>query len=555
MSKQVQIVERAPEAYAYPLLIKQLLHTPLVYSPDQEIVYRDQLRLTYRDFYRRVNQLANVLANLGVGPGDTVAMLDWDSHRYLEAFFAVPMMGAILHTVNVRLSPEQVLWTMNHAEDLVVISHQDFLPILEAVQGQLQTVKKFVAIKEGALPATTLPLAGEYEELLATAPVTYDFPDFDENAKATTFYTTGTTGDPKGVFFSHRQLVLHTLASAVGIGAFAAPARFRSDDTYMPITPMFHVHAWGVPYVATVLGVKQVYPGRYEPPMLLKLLVTEGVTFSHCVPTILHMLLTAEAAKSVDLSKWKVIIGGSALPRGLARAAMQRGIDLYTGYGMSETCPILTLAMLKPDKLDADLEYQLDIRTKTGLPIPLVDLKVVDPQFQPLPHDGRSAGEVVVRTPWLTQSYFKAPDKGAELWKNGYLHTGDIANIDAEGYVKITDRLKDVIKTGGEWISSLELESLISQHQGVSEVAVVGVPDDKWGERPLATVVARPEFAGKLQGDEVRRFLLRFVEDGTVSKWAIPDTIMVVDAIPKTSVGKIDKKVIRANLAQGANLK
>jgi fatty-acyl-CoA synthase len=552
MSKQVQIVERAPEAYAYPLLIKQLLHTPLIYSPDQEIVYRDQMRMTYRDLYRRINQLANVLTNLGVGPGDTVAVLDWDSHRYLEAFFAVPMIGAILHTVNVRLSPEQILWTMNHAEDLVVLSHQEFLPILESVQGQLTTVKKFVAIKEGDLPATTLPLAGEYEELLAAAPVTFDFPDFDENAKATTFYTTGTTGDPKGVFFSHRQLVLHTLAMAVSIGSFAAPARFRSDDVYMPITPMFHVHAWGVPYVATMLGVKQVYPGRYEPPMLLKLLVTEKVTFSHCVPTILHMLLTAEAAKSVDLSKWKVIIGGSALPRGLARAAMQRGIDLYTGYGMSETCPILTLAMVKPDKLDADLEYQLDIRTKTGLPIPLVDLKVVDPQFQDVPHDGRSAGEVVVRTPWLTQSYFKSPEKGAELWKNGYLHTGDIANIDAEGYLKITDRLKDVIKTGGEWISSLDLESLISQHQAVSEVAVVGVPDDKWGERPLATVVARPEFVGKLQGEEVRQFLMRFVEDGTASKWAIPDTILVVDSIPKTSVGKIDKKVIRANLAQGA---
>ncbi|CAO0820502.1 Long-chain-fatty-acid--CoA ligase [Desulfarculales bacterium] len=555
MAKQVQIVDRAPEAYAYPLLIKQLLHTPIVYSPDQEIVYRDQVHLTYRDLYRRISQLANVLAKLGVAPGDTVAVLDYDSHRYLEAFFAVPMMGAILHTVNVRLSPEQVLWTMNHAEDLVVIAHQDFLPILEAVQSQLTTVKKFVAIKEGALPATNLPLAGEYEELLAAASEAYDFPDFDENAKATTFYTTGTTGDPKGVFFSHRQLVLHTLASAVAIGAFAGPARFHSDDVYMPITPMFHVHAWGVPYVATMLGVKQVYPGRYEPPMLLRLLVTEGVTFSHCVPTILHMLLTAEAAKSVDLSKWKVIIGGSALPRGLARAAMQRGIDLYTGYGMSETCPILTLAMVKPDKLDADLEYQLDVRTKTGLPIPLVDLKVVDPQFQPLPRDGRSAGEVVVRAPWLTQGYFKSPEKSAELWKYGYLHTGDIANVDAEGYVKITDRLKDVIKTGGEWISSLELESLISQHQGVSEVAVVGVPDDKWGERPLATVVARPEFAGKLQGDEVRQFLLGFVEDGTISKWAIPDTIMVVNAIPKTSVGKIDKKVIRANLAQEANLK
>jgi fatty-acyl-CoA synthase len=553
MGKSVQLVDRAASAYAYPLLIKHLLHTPIIYAPDQEIVYRDQLRLTYRDLYKRIAKLANVLTEMGVGPGDTVAVLDWDSHRYLECFFAVPMIGAILHTVNVRLSPDQILWTMNHAEDMVVLSHQDFIPVLEQIQSELPTVKKYVLLKEkDAEVKTSLPLAGEYEELLAKASDQFEFPDFDENAKATTFYTTGTTGDPKGVFFSHRQLVLHTMATLTACGSFVAQCRFRSDDVYMPITPMFHVHAWGVPYVATVLGVKQVYPGRYDPPMLLKLLVTEKVTFSHCVPTIMHMLLSAEAAKSVDLSKWKVIIGGSALPRGLARAAMQRGVDIYTGYGMSETCPILTLAMLRPDKLDADLEYQLDVRTKTGLPIPLVDLRVVDPQMKDVAKDGRAAGEIVVRTPWLTQSYFKNPEKGDELWAGGYLHTGDIAVVDQEGYLKITDRLKDVIKTGGEWISSLELESLISQHQGVSEVAVVGVPDEKWGERPLASVVPKPEFAGKLTGEELKDFLGRFVADGTISKWAIPDKMLVVEAIPKTSVGKIDKKVIRANIAKQA---
>ncbi|MFZ5584545.1 MAG: fatty acid--CoA ligase [Thermodesulfobacteriota bacterium] len=550
MGQNVKLVDRAEQAYAYPLLIKHLLHTPIIYAPDQEIVYRDQIRLTYRDLYARINRLANLLTDLGVGPGDTVAVLDWDSHRYLECFFAVPMIGAILHTVNVRLSPEQIAWTMNHAEDLVVLSHQDFMPLLEGIKDHLPTVKKYVLLREaGAEVKTSLPLAGEYEELLAQASDRFDFPDFDENAKATTFYTTGTTGDPKGVFFSHRQLVLHTLATLAATGSFAAQARFRSDDVYMPITPMFHVHAWGVPYVATVLGVKQVYPGRYDPPMLLKLLVTEKVTFSHCVPTIMHMLLTAEAAKSVDLSKWKVIIGGSALPLGLAKLAMERGIDIHTGYGMSETGPILTLALLKPGRLDADLEYQLDIRTKTGLPIPLVDLRVVDPQMKDAPRDGRTPGEIVVRAPWLTQSYFKNPEKGNELWAGGYLHTGDIANIDQQGYVKITDRLKDVIKTGGEWISSLELESLISQHPAVSEVAVVGVADEKWGERPLATVVAKPEYAGKLTGEEIKAFLERFAADGAISKWAIPDQVRIMEVIPKTSVGKIDKRAIRASIA------
>ncbi|MCA1988253.1 MAG: fatty acid--CoA ligase [Desulfarculus sp.] len=552
MAKGVQLVEKTQSAYAYPLLIKHLLHTPVLYAPDQEIVYRDQFRMTYRDFDRRVRKLANALAGLGVGPGDVVAVLDWDSHRYLECFFAVPMMGAVLHTVNVRLSPEQVLWTMNHAEDTVVLCHQDFLPLIDSIRSELKTVKQVVALKDDNLPAVKMELAGEYEALLAAAGDTYEFPDFDENAKATTFYTTGTTGDPKGVYFSHRQLVLHTLATLTAVGSFHAQGRFRSNDVYMPLTPMFHVHAWGVPYVATVLGVKQVYPGRYEPPMMLKLLVTEGVTFSHCVPTILHMLLSAEAAKSVDLSRWKVIIGGSALPRGLARAALQRGIDVYTGYGMSETCPILTLAMLRPDRLSADLEYQVDVRTRTGLPIPLVDLRIVDPMFRDQPADGKSAGEIVVRAPWLTMGYHKAPDKAEELWEGGYLHTGDIAVRDQEGYVKITDRLKDVIKTGGEWVSSLELESLISQHPGVSEAAVVGVADDKWGERPLATVVAKPGQAD-LSGEDIRAFLGKFVADGTISKYAVPDKILVVEAIPKTSVGKINKRQIRMDLAKGGN--
>ena len=258
MAKGVQLVERTQSAYAYPLLIKHLLHTPVLYAPDQEIVYRDQFRMTYRDFDRRVHKLANTLAGLGVGPGDVVAVLDWDSHRYLECFFGVPMMGAVLHTVNVRLSPEQVLWTMNHAEDTVVLVHQDFLPLIDSIRDDLKTVKKVIALKEDNLPAVKMELAGEYEELLAAASDHYDFPDFDENAKATTFYTTGTTGDPKGVYFSHRQLVLHTLATLTAVGSFHAQGRFRSNDVYMPLTPMFHVHAWGVPYVATVLGVKQV---------------------------------------------------------------------------------------------------------------------------------------------------------------------------------------------------------------------------------------------------------------------------------------------------------
>lgn len=543
--KNTRVISRTQSAYSYPLLIKQLLHTPILKSPDQEIVYADVMRYTYRDFYRRINLLASALAARGVGPGDTVAVLDWDSHRYLECFFAVPMMGAVLHTVNIRLSPEQVLYTMNHAEDKVVLVHEEFLPLLEEISNKLETVKTVILLKDSAeKPSTTLKISDEYEEMLSQAEDTYDFPDFDENSQATIFYTTGTTGNPKGVYFSHRQLVLHTLGVAVDMGS-QAETRFNSNDVYMPLTPMFHVHAWGIPYVAFLLGVKQVYPGRYEPEVILKLIDREKVTFSHCVPTILHMVINHPMAKDVSLAGWKVNIGGSALPRGLAEYAWGLGMDLVAGYGMSETCPVLTVANLKPHMLDWELDRQIDIKIKTGFPLPLVDIRIMDDDGRFLPRDGKSIGEIVVRSPWLTQGYFKEPQKSEELWRGGWLHTGDIASMDEGGYVQITDRLKDVIKTGGEWVSSLEMENLISQHEAVSEVGVIGVPDEKWGERPFAVVVLKEEGKGKLTGEGIKDFLQQFVKSGRISKWAVPDRIAIVDEIPKTSVGKINKKEMR----------
>jgi fatty-acyl-CoA synthase len=551
VTKRIRKIFQTQSAYPYPLLIKQLLNTPIHYAPDQEIVYRDSARHTYRDLYSRIDRLASALTSLGVGPGDTLAVMDWDSHRYLECFFAVPMMGAILHTVNVRLSPEQILYTMNHAEDLVVLIHEDFLHMVEGIADKLETVKTMILVKDGdEQPDTTLPIVAEYEEMLNRADDTFDFPEFSEDAQATTFYTTGTTGDPKGVYFSHRQLVLHTLIVGVAAAGYTAPGRFQSGDVYMPLTPMFHVHAWGFPYVATLLGAKQVYPGRYDPTMALRLIQKEKVTFSHCVPTILHMLIDDPLARETDLSGWKVNTGGMALPRGLAKRIMDLGIEVFHGYGMSETCPILTLANLKPHMMQWDQEHQLDYRTKTGFPLPLADLKVVDEDGNPVPRDGESQGEIVVRTPYCTQGYFKDPVRSEELWRGGYLHTGDVANIDEQGYVRITDRLKDAIKTGGEWISSLELESLISRHEAVSEVAVVGMPHEKWGERPIALVVVNAESKHGVTGDELRTFLQEFVDQGTISKWAIPDEFHMVEEIPKTSVGKINKKLIRLGISQ-----
>jgi fatty-acyl-CoA synthase len=541
-----QKVYQAGECYNYPLIIKKILNTPLIYAPRQEIVYRDQMRYTYQEMNARVHRLAGGLAALGVRPADTVAVFDYDSHRYLECFFAIPMMGAVLQTVNWRLSAEQILYTLNHADAKAILINSDFLPILEKLKGQLTTVKKVVVMREGAeAPKTSLIYDSEYELLLAGAPTWYDFPDLDENTKATTFYTTGTTGDPKGVHFTHRQLVLHTLSVSVAAGAFENIGRFRSNDVYMPLTPMFHVHAWGIPYVATLLGVKQVYPGKYEPAMLLKLIVSEKVTFSHCVPTILQMIVASPAVKQFDLSKWKVIIGGAKLPAGLAKAARQIGITLFTGYGMSETCPVISLSVPKYHMTEWDSDRILDIIVKTGLPIPLVEIEVLDDSGKPVPHDGMTPGEVVFRAPWLTQSYFKAPDKTAELWRNGWLHSGDVGHIDGEGYLQITDRIKDVIKSGGEWVSSLDLENVLSQHPGVLESAAIGVPDPKWGERPIMVVVLRPEYRGKVTGEDLKIHMKQAADAGKLPKYGVPDRYEMVDEIAKTSVGKLDKKLIR----------
>lgn len=534
----------AQSAYFYPLLVKHLLHTALVKSSDEEIIYRDLKRFSYREFRGRIGQLASALAGLGVCNGDTVGVMDWDSHRYLECYFAVPMMGAVLHTVNIRLSPEQLLYTINHAEDDVLLINSDFLPLFEQIKGQLTTVKRFILINDSGLPCQIPPeFAGEYEELLLEQPDDFEFRDFDENSRATMFYTTGTTGSPKGVYFSHRQLVLHTLAGLAALGTPESQGRFHKKDVYMPITPMFHVHAWGMPYMATTMGLRQVYPGRYSPEVLLGSIQKERVTFSHCVPTILHMLLNSEEATKVDLSNWKVIIGGSALPKALCRQAMDRGIDVFTGYGMSETCPILTLSHLDAGMLGEDPHEQVEYRCKSGQPVPLVDLRIIDDGMNDVAHDGKAAGEVVVRAPWLTQGYFKDPESSEKLWEGGYLHTHDVANIDSRGYLKICDRTKDVIKTGGEWLSSLEIEDIVTRHAAISEAAVIGIPDDKWGERPMALVVIKP--GCKVTEAEIKALLKEHADQGVISRYGVPDRVLFVESLDKTSVGKVDKKVLR----------
>jgi acyl-CoA synthetase (AMP-forming)/AMP-acid ligase II len=545
-----RVITAAKSAYQFPLIIKHLWHAPLLQAPDQEIVYRDLTRFTYRELRGRVGRLASVLAGMGVRPGDTVGVLDWDSNRFLEAFFAVPMMGAVLQTVNVRLPPEQIAYTINHAGSSVLLVNDDFIPLLQDLLPRLPKVARLVAMSDRSASQTGgLSFEGEYEALLAAASPEYRFPDFDENTQATTFYTSGTTGLPKGVYYSHRQVVLHCLSELAFLGMAGKQGRFSRDDVYMPMTPMFHVHAWGFPWAATLAGVKQVYPGRYDPALLVRLIATEGVTFTHGVPTLLQMLLNAATAAKTHFGGLKMIIGGSELNKALAKQALAAGMDVFAGYGMSETGPLIAVAQVPTKDLGGDPERELDIRVRAGITAPLVEARIIGQDMQDLPHDGETAGELVLRSPCLTQGYVDNPEASEALWAGGYLHTGDIAVVASDGSIRITDRIKDVIKSGGEWVSSLQIEELIEEFPGVNEAAVIGIPDEKWGERPLAFVVADADHAGGLREADIKAHLQAFAARGVISKIGIPDKIRFVDRLAKTSVGKIDKKILRETYA------
>ena len=514
----------------YPLLIKQILTKSSVMSFSQEIVSNPNVRLNYHEFTGRLGRLANSLTAKGISEKMRVGVMDWDTHRYLEYFFAIPMMGAVLHTINVRLSPKQVLYTINHAKPDLIIVHQDFMPIIEEIKSDFECETVIIPIGYGE----------KYEEWISRSSASFNFPEFDENRTATLFYTTGTTGDPKGVSYSHRQLVLHTLGLLAGFGSFSGNSGLHRDDVYMPLTPLFHVHGWGFPYAATMLGLRQVYPNRYDPETILRLIDSEAVTFSHCVPTVLSMLLDHPHSKKVNLSRWKVIIGGSALSKSLQRRASELGIRLHAAYGMSETCPFLTVADLS--STDPDTQSQ------TGFSAPLVDLRVVTPDMHDVPNDGVTTGEIVVRAPWLTKGYMGNLKASNDLWSNGYLHTGDVGYIRENGSLQVTDRLKDVIKTGGEWISSLMLENIASSCSGIEEVAAIGIPNEKWGERVVLVVKLLNNAVPDLIRQDLLRKFREHVELGEISKWAIPDNIFYVEQLPKTSVGKLDKKVMRKNV-------
>ena len=531
----------------YELTIDKLLLNTLHRKSRQEIVY-GKTRYDWVAFYGRVRRLASGLERMGVKKGTTVAVIDVDTNRYMEAYYAIPMMGATMHTVNIRLPPEHLGYTMVHAQDEYVLIRDEFLPIAAKLAGSIKSLKGVVSMSDtGSAPTVPFPNSKFYDDLLAGADPQYEFPQVDEESRATLFYTSGTTGLPKGVWFTHRQLVLHTLSTQIGLAGSFPQNRLDARDVVMPLVPFFHVHSWGVPYGVGLIGQKTVLAGKYDPTNILELIAREGVTWSNMVPTVLNMILVHPAVERYRdaLAKWKVSVGGGALPREMALRAQKLGINVMAGYGLSETAPVLTLANPTDRSIGLRGDYALDaVLLKTGIPIPLVAIRVVDPEMKDVPRDAKTAGEIVVRGPWLTSEYYKEPAKTEELWRGGWMHTGDMAVMDEEGYVTIVDRIKDAIKSGGEWIPTIILEDFLVRHPAVFEAAVIGAKDPQWGERPLAVVSLRQNLAAT--GDDFKKHMEKFVAEGRIAKFWVPEQYVILqEQLPKTSTGKIDKKPLR----------
>jgi fatty-acyl-CoA synthase len=491
-------------------------------------------RYTFADWAGRVDRLAGALAALGVRRGDRVATFAWNTHRHLEAYFAIPCMGAVIHIVNVRLFPDQLVYVLNHAEDRVVLIDASLLPVFEKVRSRLTTVEHVVVMDDGPGVPGGYP---DYEALLAASRSPFAWPVLEEDEAAGLCFTSGTTGNPKGVLYSHRALVLHTLGLSL-----ADAFQLRQQDVVLAIVPMFHANAWGLPFAAAMLGCAVVLPGPFlQPKDLVDLIEREQVTFVGGVPTIIGALYQylKESGRTIPTVR-QIIVGGSAVSRGILEGfETDFGTEVVHAWGMTELCPAGSVARLRAGMRELPREEQIRIRLTQGAPFPLVELRVMTEAGTEAPWDGVTAGELEARGPWVAAQYYHDPSS-AERFQGGWFRTGDVASIDAEGYVRLLDRTKDMVKSGGEWISSVDLENAIMGHPQVAEAAVVAVAHPKWTERPLACVVPRPGGAAQITREGIRSFLR-----GKVADWWLPDDVAVVDTIPKTSVGKFDKKVLR----------
>ena len=527
-----------------PLLISSLIEHANAFHPGVEIVSRTVEgpihRCTYGDVHGRAKRVARALTALGVARGDRIATLAWNGYRHMELYYGVSGMGAVLHTVNPRLFPEQITYIANHAEDMYLFFDLTFAPMIEKLGQAMKSVKGFVAMTDRAhMPALSVPNLICYEELVAAQDDDYDWPVFDENTASSLCYTSGTTGNPKGVLFSHRSTVLHSFAACavdcLGISA---------TETLLLVVPMFNVNAWGMPYAGAMAGAKLVMPGPgLDGRNVYELLRDEKVTMALGVPTVWLMLLQYAETAGLDprreLTLRRVVIGGSAAPRAMSETfEKQFGAFVLHAWGMTEMSPLGTVCNLLPKHQGCTLEQRLDVQAKQGRPLYGVDMRIVDDAGCALPHDGKAFGHLMVRGPWITKGYFKG-EGGEILDADGYFDTGDVATIDADGYMQITDRSKDVIKSGGEWISSIDLENAAMAHPGIAEAAVIGVAHPKWQERPLLVVVRK---AGKeeVTRDDVLAFL-----QGRVARWWLPDDVAFVDELPHTATGKLLKTKLR----------
>ncbi|WP_438314489.1 long-chain fatty acid--CoA ligase [Sporosarcina sp. FA9] len=531
-----------------PLLLSSFIKRAEQFFPDKLIISRtaeDTIhRIPYRDWAKRTRKLADALTKLGMKHGTKVGSFGWNHHRHLEAYFGVPCTGAILHMINIRLSPEHIAYVINHAEDEILLVDDNLFPHLAQLAPMLKTVKHYVIMGDSKeVPETTLPNVHSYEALLDAASDQYVFPeDLDENSPAGMCYTSATTGNPKGVVYTHRGIVLHSyalgLADAMGL---------RERDVAMPIVPMFHVNAWGMPFAAVFFGTTQVLAGPgFNPALILDLIEKEKVTLTAGVPTIWLAVLKELEQNPRDISSLRAIVcGGSASPKGLIRAFEEKhGVPFIVGYGLTETSPLVSLSVFtsKMDGLSA--EEKIDVRALQGLTMPGLEVRIVNDDGE-VPWDGKTMGELTIKGPWVASEYYK-DERTADAFKDGWLHTGDIAVMTEDGYLKLTDRTADLIKSGGEWISSVDLENALMTHEAVFEAAVIAVPHEKWQERPLACVVLKE---GQKADDQMKKELLDYLGTQFAKLW-VPDTIVFMAEIPKTSVGKFLKRALRKQLSE-----
>ena len=529
-----------------PLLISHMLRHADRYHGDSEIVSRlvdgDIHRYTYRDAHRRTKKLANALLALGVSPGDRLGTLAWNTHRHYEAYFGIAGIGAVSHTINPRLFPEQISYIINHAEDKLLFIDETFIPLVESLASQLSTVTKIIVLTDKTDIETSLSNWVAYESLIAAQPDEFDWPTFDERSASSLCYTSGTTGNPKGVLYSHRSTVIHTYTASMP-DALNVSAR----DVVMPVVPMFHVNAWGLPYICTMSGAKLVFPGpAMDGQSLCQLIQSEGVTFSAGVPTIwagvdMHLKDNNQELPSLK----RIVIGGSACPSSMIRSfEIDHKIEVAHAWGMTEMSPLGTFNTFKTKHLKFDQETQIAFKSRQGRVLFGVDMKIVDGDGNELPWDGTTFGDLLVRGPNVLSNYFKHSDDLliTDSEQNGWFMTGDVATIDPDGYMQITDRSKDVIKSGGEWISSIEIENTAVAHDDIIEAAVIAIPHPKWDERPLLVVVKKPE------SSITKEALLKFFI-GKIAKWCIPDDVIFVEEIPHTATGKILKTKLREDFA------